>query len=352
MSLRLLKGKRARVALAVCLMAVAGVIGGALASRSAAPDVRYHSAHVTVGGEVYRYLAFVPSSYRAADRVPLVVVLHGCRTTADQQALASGYNEVAQRRGFIVLYPDVDATDQMEGGCWKGIWDPRAEGRGRGDARAVAAMTSAVMHRWRIDPARVYAIGISAGAFETAILGASYPDLYAAIGIHSGAAYGGGEPGCVTSGESPAGTRTLALAALAAMARHARVMPVIVFHGDRDLVIPYACGQAAVQQWLETDNLVLGGEHRPPLPTSPTSLRPGTVTGGLRYTVASYLGGDGCAVIQFWTVHGMGHAWSGGSGDPSIALYTDPQGPSAAAASSAFFLRWSLHGPTGICRTG
>jgi poly(hydroxyalkanoate) depolymerase family esterase len=335
--------------LVLCGLAAMAAVGAALGVWGSARDGRYYHARLDVAGDSYPYLVFVPGSYRAASTAPLVVVLHGCRTTATQQALASSYAKVAEQRRFIVLYPDVDPADLAHGGCWKGIWDQGAEGRGRGDAGAIAAMTRTVIRTWRIDPSRVYAIGISAGAFESSVLGASYPDLYAAIGIHSGAAFKGGGLGCVAGGASPTGAAASARAALAAMAAHARVMPVIVFHGDRDEVIPYRCGEQAVRQWLDTDNLVLERDHRVAALGRRATLRNGFVTHGRAYTVVSYLDGQGCIVAQFWTIHGMRHAWSGGSSDRSVSLYTDPSGPSAAAASASFFLRWRVSRAVGAC---
>lgn len=342
-------------ALAVCVVAVAAVIGFLITRPGPARDVRYHrgdsvvSGDSVVRGDTYHYLVFVPASYRAASKVPLVVVLHGCQTTASQQAVASGYGAIAEQRRFLVLYPEVDQVDQARGGCWKGIWEPAEEGRDRGDAGAIASMTATVMRTLRIDPTRVYVIGISAGAFESAILGADYPDLYAAIGIHSGAAYSGGGPGCLTAGVSASTTAALAHAALAAMGRHARMMPVIVLHGDQDQVIPYRCGEQALRQWLGTDQLVAERQDGSAPPVGPATVRAGVVAGGHTYTVASYPDQQGCTLAQLWTIHGMGHAWSGGSHDPSVAPYTDPRGPSAAAASSSFFLQWKLSRGRSVC---
>lgn len=114
-------------------------------------------------------------------------------------------------------------------------------------------------------------------------------------------------------------------------------MPVIVFHGDRDGKIPYRCGQQALVQWLTTDNLVLQHEHRAPLPSTPTDYSHASVAGEHAYTVLSYAEISGCPIAQFWSIHGMGHYWSGGSADPAWARYSDPRGPSASAASWAFF---------------
>ena len=129
-------------------------------------------------------------------------------------------------------------------------------------------------------------------------------------------------------------------------------MPAIVLHGDADSRIPYRCGQQAVSQWLHTDDLLLARRHRPLLPLTPTTVRRRVVPGGHPYTVTSYDDRSGCPVIQFWTVHGMGHFWSGGSTDPSSARFSDPRGPSAARASWSFFSHWDLSGPVLGCARG
>jgi poly(hydroxyalkanoate) depolymerase family esterase len=248
-----------QITVAMCCLALAVGVGISFRGGASSPGRSiYQHGYVSERGDVYRYAVYVPSTRRAGLSAPLVVVLHGCNMTADQMAAASDFNAIAERHRFIVLYPDVDASDAGYGRCWKGIWEPAAEGRDRGDAGAIAEMTTAVIARWHVDRSRVYAIGISAGGFETPILAVDYPDLYAAIGIHSGVAYGGGEAGCLV----PSDTNTLAHAAFAAMGAHVRVMPVIVFHGDQDDTIPYRCGQQTVAQWLDTDNLILEQERR------------------------------------------------------------------------------------------
>jgi len=308
----------------------------------------YQRGNVSEHGDVYPYAVYVPSSLRAGAAAPVVVVLHGCDTTADQMAAATQYDPLAERDRFIVLYPDVDTLDASSfGRCWRGIWAPDLEGRGAGDAAAIADMTHAVVRRWHADPGRVYAIGISAGGYETAILGAYYPDLFAAIGIHSGAPYLGAEAGCLPAEANAVVMAGLTGAALDAMGARARVMPVIVIHGDADPAVPYRCGQQALAQWLGVDNAVLSRRGFPGV--SGSVARAAGVPGGYGYTVASYEDGSGCVVAQLWTVHGMGHYWSGGSADAGSARYSDPRGPSAAVASWAFFSRWGVAGALGGC---
>jgi poly(hydroxyalkanoate) depolymerase family esterase len=256
--------------------------GGPSPSLSLAPGGGargYRHGSVTEHGDVYPFAVYVPSSLRAGSAAPLVVVLHGCATTADQMAAATQFGVLAERDRFIVLYPDVDGLDASSyGRCWKGIWAPDLEGRGVGDAGAIADMTHVVVRRWHADTGRVYAIGISAGGYETSILGAYYPDLYAAIGVHSGAPYLGAEPGCLPPGAATAATAGLAGDALTAMGSRARVMPVIVIHGDSDLSVPYRCGEQVIAQWLGADNVVLSRQGRPGVPGSAASVpgRPGS----------------------------------------------------------------------------
>lgn len=337
------------IALIGCAAALAAAVGIKVAGASNAGD-EYRFHRLSFGRDAYRYVVYVPAGRRSGTEMPLVVVLHGCTMTAAEEAAATRYDQIAAVRGFAVLYPDVDAVDRANGRCWKAIWDPEAEGRGRGDAGAIAAMTRAVIARWRIDRSRVYAIGISAGGFEASRLGVAYPDVYTAIGIHSGGGYLAGYYGCPPA--SAGSTETSARAALAAMGSRARVMPVIVFHGDRDGTIPYRCGQQALAQWLATDGLVVRRQHSAPLPSTTSDSSHPRVARERPYTVVSFAERSGCPIAEFWSIHGMGHYWSGGSAEPASLRYSDPRGPSASAASWAFFSDWqrSARGPR--CTSG
>ena len=314
---------------------------------------RYLHGTYHAGRGVYTYTLYVPSTYRAPRRVPLVVVVHGCDTTADELRHASSYDPLAEQHDFIVLYPDNGRVDKPAR-CWRALAAPQLEGRGRGDAAAIAGMTRAIIGAWSIDPSRVYVIGMSSGAFEVSVLGGAYPDLFAAIGIHSGGAFKRGPAGCLGGYHPGPGTAALARAADAAEGRRARIVPVILFHGDIDAAVPYSCGRQALAQSLQTDNDVLAVAKLPRIRARPAGTTNGQVPGGLRYTVQDYRAPGGCLVAQFWTIHGMGHYWSGGSHDPSAATWTDPNGPSAAAASWAFFAghRLTPAGPASPCIAG
>jgi poly(hydroxyalkanoate) depolymerase family esterase len=344
-------GGRRATGLAIALIAGAAALAAVLTipgheRRGAGGASGLHTFRF--GHDAYRYALFVPPRRHPGSAMPLVVVLHGCTMTPAEEQAATGYDQLAAVRGFAVLYPDVDAADVANGRCWKALWDPPADGRGRGDAGAIAAMTTAVIARWHVDPTRVYAIGISAGAFEVSSLGAAYPDIYAAIGIHSGAGYHPGAYGCpaVSAGT----TQTTARAAVDAMGPRARAMPVIIFHGDRDGTIPYRCGRQALAQWLAADDLVLRRQHNAPVPSTPSRSTHAAAAGRRAYAVLSYRERPGCPIAEFWSIHGMGHYWSGGSADPASLRYSDPTGPSATAASWTFFSRWQRSAGGSRCR--
>lgn len=289
----------------------------------------------------HSYLVYTPSTYRPGHKTPLVVMVHGCNTSALQQARANRYHPIAEREHFLVMYPDnahVSGSDR--GQCWK-WFDPQSQQRDSGDPAIIAGMTREVMQNWDVDPERVYVMGMSSGAMMTSIMLATYPDLYAAGGIMAGCAYRA--VACVAP-TYPAVEPVAQEAVLAQqqMGSRARVVPTIVLHGDADGTVPPANAANVVDQWLQTDNLVTSGSANGPIARTPAAHRTGQVSGGRSYDVDSFTDPQGCLVAEKWTVHGMDHYWSGGSQDPAWYEWEDPAGPSAAEASWAFFSRYRL----------
>ncbi len=295
------------------------------------------------GETAHPYLVYTPTSYRPGRRLPLLVMLHGCETTAYQQMEANLYNPLADKQGFVVVYPDTDAIENAQPGptqrCWQ-FPDPQDWQRGQGDGAAVAAITQAVMAGWKIDPQRVYVMGMSGGAFLSADVAAEYPDLYAASGENAGGAYADGT--CLFTSDASLPVQTSAQLAFQEMGPRARVVPRFVIGGDADQGIPPACADKALLQGLRTDNLVIDGSQTTPIPLTPASVTHGQVPAGYSYTVSNYLDGHGCLIGQRVLVHGMNHFWSGGSSDPEWHDFTDPKGPSAAVMSWAFFSQFTL----------
>jgi poly(hydroxyalkanoate) depolymerase family esterase len=297
------------------------------------------------------YLVFIPDSYTGRRRVPLVVVTHGSNTTAAEQEAANNYDQVAEGDGFIVMYPD-DNDDLHPG---PSAWGQSVGAVWQADVALIAGMTRATMARYAIDSQRVYEIGMSAGAIVTSDLAATYPDLYAAVGIMAGAPFDSPGFAACETGQDPTANgydpQLLAdsYGAYQAEGSNARVMPVIVLNGDADGTVNPVCDQLATEQWLTTDNLVIDGKTSGPLSLTPASDTPGQVPGGYAYKVYDYTQPSGCVIAQHWIVHGMNHDWSGGTSNPAYSGYTDPKGPSASEASWQFFAHYTLKSTSRPC---
>src|SRR6478672_13065482 len=199
------------------------------------------------GARAYRL--FIPSGHRGAP-LPLVVMLHGCLQTPDALAASTQMNRLAEARGFVVAYPE-QSSRANRARCWN--WFRTADQqRGAGEPAIIAGLTEQIMRMAPVDPGRVYIAGMSAGGAMAAIMAATYPDLYAAVGIHSGAPYGvarhflsavaimrGGAP----DGAVPAIPRPPIAGGMP------RVAPLILFHGDEDRTINPVNAERLALQW-------------------------------------------------------------------------------------------------------
>jgi poly(hydroxyalkanoate) depolymerase family esterase len=295
------------------------------------------------GSTAHPYLVYTPRGYKPSQRLPLIVMVHGCQTTAYQQMEANLYNPLADRKHFVVAYPDTNALEAAQPGplknCWQ-YWEPADWQRGQNDGAAVAGITRAVMSTWKINRQRVYLMGMSAGAFLTAYMAATYSDLYAAVGENAGADFE--DPECTFQSAAALPVTKTAQDAYTAMGPRARVVPKIVIGGDADQAIPPACADQALEQSLRTNNLVIDHSQTKPISLSPASVRHAQKPGGYSYTVSSYVDQYRCLIGQRYLVHGMNHFWSGGSSDPKWHNWTDPEGPSAAVASWSFFSHYTF----------
>ena len=259
------------------------------------------------------YKLYIPSQ-KGGEKRPLIVMLHGCTQNADDFAVGAGMNRLAEEQGCVVAYPNqVIKANHMN--CWN-WFDPKDQTRDRGEPRIIAGITRAVIAELDIDPERVYVAGISAGAAMAEVMGVTYPELYAATGIHSGVAYG---------------TATDAASAFAAMSganqRRARGkgrkagVRTIIFHGTSDRVVHPSNGEAILDDFRASQF----GEER----------QIDGVAGGRSFKRTVIADLSGVPQVERWAVEGLGHAWSGGSPEGS---YTDPQGPDASREMLRFFL--------------
>jgi len=260
------------------------------------------------------YKLFVPSRY-CGEPLPLVVMLHGCKQSPDDFAAGTRMNELAEEQSFLAAYP-AQPPSANPSKCWN-WYNSEGQLRHMGEPSLIAGITRQIMSNFAINPTRVYIAGLSAGGAAAAIMGFTYPDLYAAICVHSGLACGAAKdlPSAFAAmrqgGSPPHATRML--------------LPTIVFHGDRDNTVNPLNGDHVIAQSKGGMKL-----HR-------TTSR-GQSAEGVSYTRTVHTDESGNPALEQWLLHGVGHAWSGGS---PAGSYTDPRGPDASREMLRFFLERS-----------
>jgi poly(hydroxyalkanoate) depolymerase family esterase len=271
------------------------------------------------------YKLWVPGDVTGASTSsrPLIVMLHGCTQDADDFARGTRMNEHAERHGCYVLYPIQDGSANPQR-CWR--WFETAnQARGRGEPSILAGMTAQLTGEYAIDPARIYVAGLSAGAAMAMVLAETYPDVFAAVAVHSGLPLGAARD--VPSAFAAMAGRSRTHAGHDAARRGARAVPGIVIHGDADRTVAPANGEAVTRQLRDAYEHGSAGALVSKSTTAPA------LTKSVFHTA------DGRLVIEQWIVRNGGHAWSGGS---SAGSYTDPAGPDASARIVEFFLSHAL----------
>ncbi len=274
------------------------------------------------------YMLYEPANRRRA-AAPLLVLLHGCKQGAADFAAGTRMNEAAEAAGVVVLYPEQSLAANLLR-CWN--WYALQDRSNKdGDAAVIAAMTRQVMRELEIDATRVYVAGMSAGGGMAAVLVRDYPELYAALGVHSGVPAGLAHDvysamRLMSDGPVPSDGDAVPGAVDGLGAGVAS----IVFHGDEDTVVHLSNGVAI----HETAG---GSEDSPPLDTRQTTTQPRP--GHRGFTRSVEYGPSGVTARELWIVHGAGHAWAGGS---STQPDTDSSGPDASREMLRFFLQHQL----------
>jgi len=271
-----------------------------------------------------RYKLFIPARIDDAPP-PLIIMLHGCTQTPDDFARGTRMNALAQEHGYVVAYP-AQSKRRNATRCWN--WFRSADQqRGKGEVALIAALTDHLVKTRGLDPRRAYVAGLSAGGAMAAVLAAAYPDVYAAIGVHSGLPVGAAHDlpsafAAMANGGAPSANRASHAAA--------SVVPAIVFHGDRDATVDPCNGAAVIFQATAS-----AGPASPPASQAHAATEEsGSVPGGRSYTRTVYRNAAGTVRAEQWVVHGGGHAWFGGD---SAGSYTDPSGPDASKHMLRFF---------------
>jgi len=257
-----------------------------------------------------RYKLYVPRSH-AGEPAALIVMLHGCTQDPDDFARGTQMNALAEEMQCLIVYP-AQSHQANASRCWNWFIAVDQQ-RDQGEPSIIAGITREVMAAHAVDPAKVYVAGLSAGGAMATIMGTLYPDLYAAVGVHSGLPF-------ASAHDLPS-----ALAAMKGDFRRAnapgRALPIIVFHGDKDTIVHPANGDELIAQ---------GARHL----AQAIEVEPGRVPDGHAYTLTRHRRADGKAHAEHWLIHCAGHAWSGGNAGGS---YTDGKGPDASREMMRFF---------------
>jgi poly(hydroxyalkanoate) depolymerase family esterase len=311
-----LRGLLSRIEQTGSLRGLENLVAPAIAhAPSSIPDgARFEERAFTNAAGSRQYKLYVPSGHTGA-ALPLVVMLHGCRQSPDDFAAGTRMNEVAEDHTFLVAYPAQAQSANMFK-CWN-WFNATHQQRDRGEPSIIAGITREIMSNFPVLPRRIYIGGLSAGGAAAAIMGSTYPELYAAIGVHSGLA-------CGAASDLPSALAAMRTGTATELRHHEGVqtiIPTIVFHGDRDTTVNLVNGNQVIAQAKAAAHLrveVIQG-----------------VAGGVHYTRTVHVNESGRPVLEQWVLHGGGHAWSGGS---TMGSYADPTGPDASREMVRFFL--------------
>lgn len=280
-------------------------------ARQTEGDAQFTLHHHRSAAGARDYMLFLPHPMPTTP-CPVVVMLHGCTQSPQDFANGTGMNALGQAEGVIVIYPAQPAGANMNK-CWN-WFRPEDQQRDTGELAIIAALTREVLSQHNADPVRVYVAGLSAGGAAAVLLAQAYPDLFAAVGVHSGLAAGAAK-------DMPQAFAAMRSGAAGGVTRHS--IPTIVFHGTADTTVHIENAHAVARQAQRG----LAGSR---------STARATSANGRAYDRTILTLPDGKAAGEVWLIQGAGHAWSGGRTDGS---FTDPKGPDASAEMLRFFLQ-------------
>jgi poly(hydroxyalkanoate) depolymerase family esterase len=290
----------------------------ATAAADIVPGAQFLDDSYTNHAGTRAYKLYIPSTYHG-QAMPLVVMLHGCTQNPDDFANGTQMNALAEEKQCFVVYPaQTAAANQSKCWNWFSALDQQRE---QGEPSIISGITRKVIDSYPVLDKQVYVAGLSAGGAMAIIMGTLYPDLYAAVGVHSGLPFASAHdlPSALAAMKGGAGPKGRTRKA-PGQARAG--IPIIVFHGDRDATVHPRNGDQLLAQGLGT------------APDSAATVQKGRVPNGRAYTQTTHRKANGTPLAEHWVIHGAGHAWAGGSGR---GTYTDAKGPDASREMMRFF---------------
>jgi len=274
------------------------------------------------------YKLYIPKSYTGKP-MPLLLMLHGCTQSPDDFAAGTRANALAEELGYIVAYPAQTSAANSQR-CWN-WFEPAHQSPELGEPAILAGITRQIVADYAIDEARVFVAGLSAGGAMAAIMGTAYPELFAAVCVHSGLPVGVASDLNSALAAMRDGGKRSGIAAHSSTEDAPLPAPMIIFHGDQDKTVHPRNAEALLTQCI-------AGR------LSQTIEEEGKSTGvravGRTYTRTLVIDGEGDSLAELWLIHNAAHAWAGGDATGS---YTDPKGPDATREMLKFFLAHPKH---------
>ena len=310
------------------------------------PEAGWSTGTARAAGGSRNFKLWIPTTPQSDRASPLLMVLHGCRHDANDMAEVSGMNKLADRNGFLVVYPEQSRLANLLK-CWN-WFDLRHQTREGGEPSILAAVVDQVRATHPVDPDRIFVVGVSAGGAMASILAATYPDIFAALAIFAGAEFKAatsvseGFAAMKCGGPDPLRQGQLAFETMRSglAQRKRKRMPTIVFHGAADTHVSPVNADQAVIQWSKT-NACLAAEAGDSFAVTEEVVE-GTAVGGRAFEKHVYMEGSH-PLLEKWLVHGLGHAWSG---SPQLTKYGDPNGPNASSEIWRFFCEAAWNAPS------
>ncbi|NMM39218.1 MAG: PHB depolymerase family esterase [Glaciimonas sp.] len=277
------------------------------------------------------YKLYIPSGYHG-QALPLIVMLHGCTQNPDDFAAGTRMNAIAEEKQCCVVYP-AQTQSANSSKCWN-WFNAIDQQRDQGEPSIIAGITRQIISSHNIDANRVYIAGMSAGGAMAVIMGTHYPDLYAAVGVHSGLPFAAAHdlPSALAAMKGGAAGRSALNKSAESAAAQKNTIPIIVFHGDRDTTVHPRNGEKVMAQSQVVRHQGAASAATSGTP-EPSVLR-GKISNGHAYTQTTHQNAEGQIVAEHWLIHGAAHAWAGGSKRGS---YTDAKGPDASREMMRFF---------------